>query len=266
MHVKSLLRRVSQLRSGNPAVWAGFVGGWMRRRRSGVVPCILPGAKSLLYLPLRSFYDSYQFFSEVESGRRELAVFLAKLRPGDVLYDIGGFHGAYGVAAKLKLGKAITVHAFEPVFENSRTIARICALNAFEDLEILNIAVGDASSIKGKLNSRDGMLKLGDEGAGEELEVKSISLDEYVASGAPPPSIAKIDVEGYEWHVLNGAHECLKRYRPRIWLELHPQYLKAQEKTYEDVLDCLRQVGYSISFLAEDKDLDQKPSFHVWCT
>lgn len=132
-------------------------------------------------------------------------------------------------------------------------------------MEIVPRAVGDGTALAGKAHKGDGMLQLGDTTASEEIQFQSISLDEYVAKGALSPTVMKIDVDGYELCVLNGARECLAKYRPRLWVEMHPGFLAAQGKSQDDVLNLLRQTGYAICFF-EDYDLPHaKISYHIWC-
>lgn len=265
MQVKRSTGRLRQLCRCRPALWGPFVRGWLRRKQTGVVPCAMPRAKQLVYLPQRDFYESYRFFVESGQGRRELGCFLDRLAPGDVLYDVGGFRGVYTIASKLKLNGDIQVHVFEPLVPNAEAITRICALNQLGDVEVVPRAVGDGSALAGKVHKEDGMLRLGDATATEDVRFVSISLDEYISHGALPPSIMKIDVDGYELSVLNGARNCLGRYRPRLWLEVHPGFLKAQGKSHEQVLAWLRQAGYDITFFADHKLPTWEKAFHVWC-
>jgi FkbM family methyltransferase len=225
----------------------------------------MPQAKKLLLLPAEDFYESYGFFAESRQGRRELSSFLDKLTAGDIVYDIGGFRGAYAIASKLKLDRHVQVHVFEPVPRNSEAIRRICALNELTDVEIVPLAVGQGAAMAGKVHKGDGMLRLGDAAASEEMQFESISLDDYVAKGAPPPSVMKIDVDGYELQVLSGARHCLARHRPRLWLEVHPEFLAAQRRSHEEVLESLKQAGYDLIFF-EDRELPTwKQAYHVWC-
>lgn len=47
------------------------------------------------------------------------------------------------------------------------------------------------------------------------IEVEAIALDDYVQVHRPP-SLVKIDVEGAELHVLNGAKKLLSYYKPLV--------------------------------------------------
>lgn len=252
------------MRHASPACWAPFILGWIDRRRKECVPCVVPGCPGLLYLPARDFYDSYAFFCEDPQGRRELAFFMGQIKQGDVLYDIGAFRGVFSAACKLKLPQGVAVHAFEPIKKNIEAIERIRLLNHFMDFAIVPSAVGDGNPLPA--NELDDMLCAGDAtkfpGA---MEVRTVSLDRYVADGNPAPTIMKIDVEGYELQVLTGARECLNKHRPRLWLEVHPEFLKAQRKSPDGVLKILRQAGYEISFFDDYNSLSSEISYHIWC-
>jgi hypothetical protein len=50
----------------------------------------------------------------------------------------------------------------------------------------------------------------------------------------------KIDVEGSEAEVLEGARNCLEEYCPNIWIEMNPEYLDAAIHSY----NMLKKLGY----------------------
>ena len=264
MRLRSLSGKLTQLRHASPACWAPFVLGYIFRRRKESIPCVVPGCPGLLYLPARDFYDSYAFFCENPQGRRELAYFMGQIKQGDVLYDIGAFRGVFSAACKLKLPQGVSVYAFEPIKKNTEAIERIRQLNHFAGFTIVPCAVGDGTMLSA--NEQDDMLcaDAASRSPGAK-EVRTISLDRYIADGNPAPTIMKIDVEGYELQILAGARECLKTHRPRLWLEVHPEFLKGQKQSPDDVLRILRQAGYEISYFDDYHVPSSKTSYHIWC-
>jgi FkbM family methyltransferase len=267
MRVRHLSGKLVQLSNLSWPLWSQFIHGWWRREQSGIVPCVLPGSARLLRVPLRDFYDSYWFFSESKRGRDELQFFLNRLRPGDVIYDIGAFRGVYGAAAKCALGDSVAVHLFEPIQQNFQSIERIARLNQFQRFDIVGKAVGLGEVVKGMFDAKDGMLREGDiSNALFPVEISSITLDSYVGRSRVPPSLIKLDVDGFEWEVLEGARGCLAEHKPRLWLELHPRFLEAQGRGWEEPVKILKSVGYrTMNFYTDYKLPTRDLAFHVWC-
>ena len=247
--------------------WSQFIEGWLSREKSETVPCVLPYTKRLLQIPLRAFYESYWFFSESKQGRDELRFFLNHLRPGDVIYDIGAFRGAYGVAAKAAFADAVSVYAFEPIGENLKDLEAIRRLNQLERFYIIGKAVGVGTTVKGQFNERDIMLRKGDLPDGlMSVEVPATSLDAFTQDANELPSVIKMDVDGFELDVLRGAESHLTKYKPRLWIELHPNYLSAQGRSWDEAIEYLKGVGYKTINFYNDYDLPTRDiAFHVWC-
>ncbi len=132
------------------------------------------------------------------------AYFLSRSNlPGDVFYDIGAFRGVYGAAAKAALGDSVEVHLFEPIKGNLQAIETISKLNQFTRFEIVPSAVGFGSAVKGVFNDKDRMFRDGDASdAASTIELAATSLDAYAENSKRPPSIIKLDVDGFELQVL----------------------------------------------------------------
>jgi FkbM family methyltransferase len=266
MRTASIQGKLIQLSNLPWSQWGTFIQAWMRRHRSGSVPCVFPSAQRLIHVPLEEFYESYWFFSESELGRAELGFFLARLRPNDVVFDIGAFRGVYGAAAKAVLGDAVEVHLFEPLSENLKKLQSISTLNRFRRFEVVGKAVGSGAAIKGNVDPTDSMLRGGDpSNAAAGIEFPSISIDAYVAEKGVIPSLVKIDVEGFEADLVEGAHRTLTEHKPRLWIEMHPDTLTAHGKRWQDLVDFLKSLGYATTFF-EDYELPTRDkAFHVWC-
>ena len=154
------------------------------------------------------------------------------VRSGDVCYDIGGYRGY--MSGAMALAGAAKVVAFEPLPSNQCALRRVCELNPGLNIEIMAVAVGNvddamrlrvmADASMGKLATSTFQLDADPEG---EIDVAVRRLDSMVQGHEIPPSqVIKIDLEGAELDVLQGATGVLSAYRPRIFLEAHSASLE----------------------------------------
>lgn len=68
-------------------------------------------------------------------------------------------------------------------------------------------------------------------------------------------AVVKIDVEGYEWHVLRSAPRLIETVRPVWVIEVHPHKPKA-ESAVENSLGRLRTAGYDVFTVTESQPLE----------
>lgn len=191
----------------------------------------------------------------VWAGTYELefaAAIAREVRHGDVCYDIGGYRGY--MAGTMALAGASKVVVFEPLPENQRALRRLCELNPELPIELLPVAVGNidgsmrlrimADSSMGKLVSSSFQAEAASIG---EMDVDIRRIDTEVEMGKiPPPNLIKVDVEGAEFDVLQGAAGVLTAYRPLIFLEVHSASL--EESCSQELL----QLGYKIRHLGSN--------------
>jgi FkbM family methyltransferase len=148
-------------------------------------------------------------------GQRDLNImrFWRRVLPeGSVFLDVGANIGLYTVPASLQVGATGHVVGFEahPWIHGflHRNVARNCNAN----VTVENLAVGDSSGeARIALNDRnigETHVALDDE-AGDVVRI--VTLDDYCAiNDIPHVDYIKIDVEGYEANVLNGARRTLE--------------------------------------------------------
>jgi hypothetical protein len=80
-----------------------------------------------------------------------------------------------------------------------------------------------------------------------EVEVELTTIDaEWKRLGSPRISAIKIDVEGAELDVLEGAGECLKAERPPVLLEWNAENLAAYQRPPERLLDFARTLDWQL--------------------
>ncbi|MDG6934217.1 MAG: FkbM family methyltransferase [Nitrososphaerota archaeon] len=147
---------------------------------------------------------------------------------GNVAYDIGG---NVGEIAKILSHSFELVYSFEPAQESfvklynlSKGIQNIIPvpLAISESQGEIELDVSSKSIRKGQLVSGDYL-----ESWGEKIgtrKVMSTTIDEFIRSH-PPPDFVKIDVEGHEMKVISGGFECIRVLRPRLFIEVHSNYL-----------------------------------------
>lgn len=165
------------------------------------------------------------------------------LKLGSVFYDIGANVGIYTLLAAQLVGHSGSVYAFEPMPRNLDFLHRHVAMNKLSNVTIFEQAV---SNVQGTIRFSPGashsMAKMDEQG---KVEVSVTSLDAAVANhGLRPPHMIKIDVEGAEVSVLEGAAHLLAANSPIIFLATHG------EKIHSDCLKLLYSMNFHVEALS----------------
>src|SRR5262249_15982394 len=137
------------------------------------------------------------------------------LRPGLKVVDVGANIGYYALLTARFIGPEGSISCFEPEPDNVGELERNVERNRLGNVRVLPIAAGEAD---GEVSLHPGINgKVAVDGSGS-LTVPMRRLDS-VLSG--PVNLIKIDVEGYEGHVLAGAERLLAAHRPLLFVEVH---------------------------------------------
>jgi FkbM family methyltransferase len=153
---------------------------------------------------------------------------LAALQSGSLAIDIGANLGEWTVPLARTVGAAGRVLAIEPTPRSAAALAATLAANALGHAEIVRCAVSDrdggaefAVPVVTSARTDTGTARLGPPGVGDEgLKVCVRSLDSLaVERGIDRVDLIKIDVEGHERPVLDGAQATLDRFRPTLVIE-----------------------------------------------
>ncbi len=179
---------------------------------------------------------------------------LERLRPGMVLLDVGANVGMYSIfGAK---AKGATVYAFEPESQNFALLAKNIILNGLEkSVTPYCAALSDSIRLDRLYLSEfkwDGGSSCHSFGAevGFDLQDRpsplaqgcaAWTIDEAVRSGAiPVPDFIKIDVDGFEHKVVNGALETLRNPKVRsLCIEINPNLAE-----HRDLVESLGSLGF----------------------
>jgi FkbM family methyltransferase len=157
------------------------------------------------------------------------------VKPADVVYDIGAHFGYYTLLSSKLVGDRGRIIAFEPSPGNLARLYRHIELNRRSNVQVLELAVSDhEGTAHFETRTGSGVGHLADDGP---LEVKLTTLDSL--SQLPLPQVMKLDVEGAEVGVLNGAKSLFSKCKPVIFLSLHGDDLK------KTCLEILSGHGYT---------------------
>jgi FkbM family methyltransferase len=149
-----------------------------------------------------------------------------QLEPGSVVFDIGA---NIGLTACLFAQRATQVHAFEPNPAVFQKLAANIELNKLANVTAHQCAMGategemffEGASAYGHVTTSK-----------SDLRVPVQTADRLVASlGLSRVDILKIDVEGFEPQVLQGAREMLQRFNPIVVMEYNSWTLLAHNDT-----------------------------------
>tara|TARA_R110002072_G_scaffold2292_1_gene19052 strand:+ start:2063 stop:2716 length:654 start_codon:yes stop_codon:yes gene_type:complete len=141
---------------------------------------------------------------------------LKYIKPSWVCLDIGANIGLHSLTMA-KLGKV--VHSFE-----AQPIIAECLQSTIVKKEINNIilykyalgAVQRESAIFTDNSGRSSIEGVRDHLFSHRIPTYMRRLDDL---HIPKVDFMKIDIEGYEWHMLQGAEETIKKHRPLLILE-----------------------------------------------
>ena len=153
---------------------------------------------------------------------------LAFLGPGAVAIDIGANLGEWTVPLARAVGAGGQVLACEPAPRAAKALEATLGANALRQAEVVRCAVGDHDGsaeftmpVVTSTRTDTGTARIGAAGPGHQaLSVPLSSLDSLAARrGLRRVDLIKIDVEGHEKQVLDGAETTLSRFRPAMVIE-----------------------------------------------
>jgi FkbM family methyltransferase len=160
----------------------------------------------------------------------DLQSFLSSaVKQGSVFYDIGANVGFFSLLAARLVGPQGRVFSFEPLPENVLKLHKNVARNQFHNVQILPLALGATNEEQMfQVSERPTWGKLRSVGSDTpdkyltDIKVTVRRLDDLLGEGQiAAPDFMKLDVEGAEVEIVQGAAETLSRHGPILMIELH---------------------------------------------
>lgn len=167
------------------------------------------------------------------------------LAPGDTFIDVGAHIGWFTTVAARRVGGAGQVVACEPYPSNAVMLKGNLARNDCKNVRVVEAALGSrpGTIILAKAGGDSGGVTALDWAWDGRVEVPMTTLDE-IAGDLGAIALIKVDVEGWEAHVLRGAARTLSQ-TECVLIEINPEALRKAGSSPEEVFDLLRRAGFT---------------------
>jgi FkbM family methyltransferase len=186
---------------------------------------VIPCGGALKGYRMRVEWARYRCFA-YGSWEPELIQLVSKtVKPGFTIVDVGAHIGYYSLLFSRLVGPTGRVIAFEPVPKNFEFLNENVKLNHCTNIEPENRAVLDRSQqIRIEVPDDDplpvGVSFANPDNKGDVI-VTAVSLDEFALGRTKRVDFLKVDAEGAEDKVLDGARGLIERDHPLIMMEVH---------------------------------------------
>lgn len=186
---------------------------------------------------------------EIRGENPEYRVMKALLTEGSTFIDVGANFGTFSLLASRLIGTKGRVIAIEPQPRLVQLIKESIGLSGATNCIVKQSAVSRESG------TREFMIPVGDSGragffksfSGQRAhETTHVPVDRLarVVGQVSAPVVLKIDVEGSEMRVLDGANEFIRAHRPAIIVEINPESAAAAGTSTIEIVDRLDRLGY----------------------
>ncbi len=174
-------------------------------------------------------------------------------KPGFRVLDIGANVGAHSLLMASIVGSSGEVHAFEPTDYAFGKLEKNKSLNNLNSLFLHKLALSDENLENQPISYKSSWPTFG---VAENVvsKVDFICLDDWVEiNSVGKIDLIKLDVDGNEFRVLNGAKGILKKFRPLILMEVWgPNFAKHDQNPFF----LLDQLGYKFFEIDSGKPVD----------
>ncbi|MBS1668697.1 MAG: FkbM family methyltransferase [Bacteroidetes bacterium] len=205
-------------------------------------------------------YENYLFaFSAFNIKRMQwtkyeetFQYFLSMIPKNGVILDIGANIGMMSTMLAKKFPES-TIYSFEPIPSNNKAIKRVMRYFNIQNILLSEIAVGNTNGeiemVLPVINNskRQGISHVRESNNdeawnnGEIFKVPIKRIDDLVDLwGNKPVSAIKLDVENYEFEVLNGAKKLIEQSKPIVYTELWAN----QNRT--NCIDFFKALNYDV--------------------
>ena len=186
------------------------------------------------------------------------------------IIDIGAHIGLTTLPISSQIKKNSNIFSFEPSNINRKYLNFHLFINNIKNVTVIDTLVGKRNSKNINFyesKKPTGMNSIINIKENHSLIKKNqISSDNFVNEKKIKPDLIKIDAEGSELYILEGAINILKKFKPDIFLSVHKNHLKKLNVSESQIINLIKKYGYKIKD-SEEKVTDNlsKNEYYLSC-
>ncbi len=178
---------------------------------------------------------------------------LKNVQANSLYLDIGANVGTTTIPVAL-LHPNVIVHSFEPNPTINIKLKQHIKMNAVKNVTVFDFGMSDKSSkskfyfssVKKGNHGTSSLRRNSDISSPAELDIQLRTVDEQYQDSSIPISLIKIDVQGFEMEVLEGAQHTIERFKPVIIFEQEDQYQVDPEIQKSHLCNFFSCLGYAV--------------------
>ena len=179
--------------------------------------------------------------------KKIIKIFNKYVKKDDTVLDVGSYIGLHTFTLSELANK---VYSFEPVPLISKCVEKSIKAKNIKNVIHLNVACGDTSHktfIHTNHNGDSSLAGIRDHMFIQKFECQVIKLDDKIYESI---KLIKIDVEGSEWSVLNGASRIIEDCKPIIILETFKT-----KRNLKNLVEFCEYYNYNFEYISGDNYL-----------
>lgn len=226
------------------------VGFYQSRKQDNISPFIVNDLRFILFP-----HDNAVSSSIIQGWQYEFYMFEFLKKNciqtlGTDIVDVGANNGNFAVDFAHMVGDTGRVHCFEPQRIIFQQLCTNVFINGIDNVYAYNYAIGDANKIV-KLEKPDyhdkktvnfGNVAILDSAEQYDM-VECKRLDDFTFNNV---SFIKMDVQGYEPFVIEGAKETINKHRPYLFVEFEDHMLIPNGSSDEKLKAQIEALGYEV--------------------
>lgn len=218
-------------------IWRGERERWVRGKLHGYE----------MSVRIDGWSNRHTFFLERFYDLPTQLLLIKVLRNGDTFVDVGANEGMMTLLGSKLVGDTGKVISFEPNPTPGEIMKRNLRRNAITNVELHECGLGEVPGemplFVPDVNTGEGSFAAPARNVPGETVTCPVRVGDEVL-GDLSPRLIKIDVEGFEAHVLEGLTSTLRHAKPIICMEMIGSLLARDGQTSNGLCELLRNLGY----------------------